>query len=355
MGENPGRHYRLLIGTYTRGTSRGIYSATLDRATGVLGAPELEAEAPNPTFIALSPDRRHLYAVCAGPGWLSSFRVDPASPRLVPVQISTADASPTPCHVAVDVTGKIALAANYHLGKAAAVPLNPDGTFGTPRVVTHSGHGPHPTAQTSPHVHSTNITRNNRFALVCDLGLDQIYTYAIDPKAVELVQGTPPYIPSAPGAGPRHLAFNADGGLAYVINELDATVAVYGCDPSSARLTHLQTVSVLPAGHTGAFTAAEVKIHPGGRFLYASCRGPDTLGLFAVDGASGLLSLVEFVPCGGKGPRNFAVSPDGEWLVCAHQGSDTLCVFKIDPGSGRLKRIEGTIPVSMPVCVLFLD
>jgi 6-phosphogluconolactonase len=354
MGENPGGHYRLLIGTYTKGTSRGIYSVTLDRKTGDLGAPELAAEAPNPTFIALSPDSRFLYAVCAGPGWLSSFRVDPASPRLIPIQIATADASPTPCHVAVDATGQIALAANYHLGKAAAIPLGSDGTIGAPRVVTHSGHGPHPTAQTSPHVHSTNIARNNGFALVCDLGLDRVYTYAIDRQKVELRPGEPPYVASAPGAGPRHLAYNADGSLAYVINELDSTVTSYSCDPSG-RLIHLQTLSVHPEGYRGAFAAAEVKIHPNGRYLYGSCRGPDTLGLFSIDRASGFLTLVEFVPCGGKGPRNFAISPDGEWLVCAHQGSDTLCVFKIDSDSGRLRRIDGTATVSMPVCVLILN
>jgi 6-phosphogluconolactonase len=353
MGENPGGHYRLLIGTYTKGTSRGIYSVTLDRTTGALGAPELAAEAPNPTFIALSPDSRFLYAVCAGPGWLSSFRVDPASPRLVPVQIATADASPTPCHVAIDATGKIALAANYHLGKAAAIPLGPEGTIGVPSVVTHSGHGPHPTAQTTPHVHSTNISRNNSFALVCDLGLDRIYTYAIDRAKVALRPSEPPYISSAPAAGPRHLAYNADGSLAYIINELDSTVTSYRCD-QSGRLVHVQTISALPENYQGAFTAAEVKIHPSGRFLYASCRGPDTLCLFTIDQASGLLSFVEFVPCGGKLPRNFGISPDGKWLVCAHQGSDTLCVFKIDPSSGRLSRIDGTAPVSMPVCVLFL-
>ncbi len=151
------------------------------------------------------------------------------------------------------------------------------------------------------------------------------------------------------------MALNADGSLAYVINELDSTVATYRCDPISGGLSHLQTVSALPKDYSGDFTAAEVKVHPSGRFLYGSCRGPDTLALFCIDGASGLLSLVEIVPCGGKGPRNFSISPDGEWLVCAHQGSDTLCVFKIDSASGRLRRIDGTAPVSMPVCVLFLD
>jgi 6-phosphogluconolactonase len=355
MGENPRGHYRLFVGTYTRETSRGIYSVTLDRSTGALGAPELSAEAPNPTFLAFSPDRRLLYAVCAGPGWMSSFRVDARSPVLTPVQVSTPDAGPTPCHVAVDGTGRIALAANFHLGQAAAIPLNADGTFGSARVVTHSGHGHHPTLQAKPHVHSTNIARDNRFALVCDLGLDRIYTYAIDREPVALKPGAVPFMPSAPGAGPRHLAFSSDGGLAYAINELDSTVAAYRYDPATGALTHLQTVSALPEGFEGVSTAAEVRIHPNGRFLYGSCRGPDILAVFAIDAASGLLRPVESVPCGGKGPRNFTVSPDGEWLVCAHQGSGTLCSFRVDGASGRLQRIPGTISVSMPVCVLFAN
>jgi 6-phosphogluconolactonase len=355
MGENPAGHHRLFIGCYTKGTGRGIYSATLDRATGALGAPELSVEAPNPTFLALSPDRKFLYAVCAGPGWVSSFRVDAGSPGLVPVQQSAPDASPTPCHVAVDATGRIALAANYHLGQAAAIPLNADGTFGAPRVVSHSGHGPHPTIQTKPHVHSTNIARDNRIALVCDLGLDRIYTYVIDRDAVALVPGTTPFVSAAPGAGPRHLAFSRDGSRAYAINELDSTVVAYRYDPAAGGLAHLQTVGVVPKGYAGDSAAAEVCIHPNGRFLYGSCRGPDVIAVFAINEASGLLEPVESVPCGGKGPRNFSISPDGAWLVCAHQGSDTLCSFRVDGGSGRLQRIPGTVSVSMPVCVVFAN
>src|SRR5579859_1985763 len=172
MSGSRGPH-RLYIGTYTKGGSRGIYSLTLDPGSGALGPPELAAEAPNPTFLALSPDRRVLYAVSAGPSWASSFRVDPSSTRLAPIDQKPAGSGPTPCHIAVDSSGTIALAANYHLGQAAAIPLRPDGAFGEPRVVTHTGRGPHPTRQSSPHVHSTNYTPDGRFALVCDLGLDR--------------------------------------------------------------------------------------------------------------------------------------------------------------------------------------
>ncbi len=354
MGAIIGRH-RLFVGTYTKGESRGIYSATLDAATGALGEPELAAEAPNPTFLALSPGREFLYAVCAGPTWASSFRIDPASHRLTPIQQLAPGDGPTPCHIAVSGTGRIGLAANYHLGLAAAIPLNADGTLGAPRVVAHTGKGPHPSRQASPHVHSTNFAPDNRFAAVCDLGLDRIYTYAIDADAVALTPGRPPYISAAPGSGPRHLAFDKEGGRAFAINELANTIVGYGYDHLGGSLVRQQSVTVLPAGFAGDATAAEVAIHPNGRFLYGSCRGPDTLAVFAIDRASGALSPVEIVTCGGRGPRHFSISPDGKWLVCAHQDSNTLCAFQADHDTGRLRRIPGTVPVPMPVCALFLD
>jgi len=353
MGENRGPH-RLFIGTYTRRASLGIYSVELDPGTGALGRVELAAEAPNPTFLALSPDRRLLYAVCACDGWVSSFRVDPAGPRLAPVQQVPAGAGPTPCHVAVDATGRIAVAANYHLGQAAAIPLGADGALGTPRVVSHSGRGPHPTRQASAHVHSANFSPDGRFAIVCDLGLDRIYTYAVDREAVALAPGSPAFVAAAPGAGPRHFAFDPDGRSGYAINELGNSVTAYDYETPTGRLLPRGSVSVLPPGFAGESTAAEVRLHPGGRFLYASARGPDTLAVFEIDRPAGRLSPVEAVPCGGRGPRSFSLSPDGAWLVCAHQDSDTLCAFSVDGATGRLRRVPGTVPVSMPVCVLFL-
>jgi 6-phosphogluconolactonase len=354
MGENLGRH-RLFIGTYTKSTSRGIYALTLDSSTGALGRPELAAAAPNPTFLALAPDRRVLYAVCANEGWASSFRVEAASLRLSPLEQNPPGKGPTPCHIGVDATGAIALAANYHLALAAAIPLGPDGKMGAPRVVSHTGKGPHPTRQSSAHVHSTYFSPDGRFAIICDLGLDRIYTYGIDREAVALVPGYPPFVPTAPGAGPRHFAFGKSGRTGYAINELACTIVAYAFEASTGGLVPLQTLSVLPPNYAGEATAAEVCVHPNGRFVYGSARGPDTIAVFEADAASGALTPVETVPCGGKGPRSFAISPGGEWLVCAHQDSDTLCAFRVDSQTGRLQRIPGTVSVPMPVCVVFLD
>jgi 6-phosphogluconolactonase len=255
--------------------------------------------------------------------------------------------------VAVDAAGRLGLAANYHLGQVAALPLRPDGSLGEPRVITHSGKGPHPARQTSPHPHSNNFAPDGRFALVCDLGLDRIYTYAVDREATALVPAVPPYLATTPGSGPRHLAFGPSGRSAYAINELGNTVVVYAYDAAAGTLSERQSLSVLPAGFKGEASAAEVAIHPSGRFLYASCRGSDTLSVFAIDGGSGRLAHVETVPCGGKGPRHFSLSPGGHWLVCAHQDSDSLCSFEVDSG-GRLGRLAGSVAVPMPVCALFL-
>jgi 6-phosphogluconolactonase len=353
MGENIGRH-RLFVGTYTKGKSRGIYSVTLDGATGALGEPEVAAQAPNPTFLALSPNRRFLYAVCASDSWASSFGVD-AQGRLTPVQQEAAGSEPTPCHISIDSTGRLALAANYHLGLAAIIPLEADGTMGTPRVIVHNGKGPHPTRQTSSHVHSTYFSPDGRFAIVCDLGLDRVYTYRIDRNAVALMPGTPPFVASRPGAGPRHFAFGRDGRNAYVINELDSTIVTYEFQASNGGLSPRAAVSVLPEGYKGEATAAEVQVHPNGRFVYGSGRGSDTIAVFAADPISGALSPVEIVPCGGKGPRSFSLSPAGDWLVCAHQDSDSLCSFRVDVQTGRLSRIAGSAAVPMPVCAVFLD
>ena len=306
MGAGTGRH-RLFVGTYTRGASRGIYSVVLDAATGELGAPELAAEAPNPTFLALSPGRDLLYAVCAGPAWASSFRIDPASPRLAPVQQRPPGDGPTPCHIAVDGGGRIALAANYHLGLAAAIPLNPDGTLGTPRVVAHTGRGPHPTRQTASHVHSANFSPDSRFALVCDLGLDRIYTYAIDRGPVALRPGQPALrrLSSRRRAPPPGVRADGPARLRdQRAREHDRRLRPM--TPRAGASPRGQTVSVLPERVTRATQRrprSRSTRAAGSSTARAAARTPSPS--FRLDGATGELSPVETVPCGGKGPQAF--------------------------------------------------
>jgi 6-phosphogluconolactonase len=340
------------IGTYTRSQSRGIYSVRLDPSTGALSEPAVAAETTNPTFLALSPDRRLLYAVRDSEAVAAAFAVDPSG-SLKPLPAAPSPTAVAPCHVSVDRTRRVLLATNYHTGFVAALPILPDGTLGPPRRIQHRGQGVHPVRQTSPHPHSVTISPDNRFALVCDLGLDRIYTYRVDPERAELAPPDAPFTPVAAGSGPRHLTFAAGGRRVYLVTEMGNTVVGFDYRDADGTLSAFQTVSTLPPGWTGTSIAAEVRVHPNGRHLYASNRGHDSIAHFEVEPESGRLSFVDAVGCGGKGPRHFALTPDGGWLLCANQQTDNLASFRVDPGSGRLTPAGSAGGVPMPVCVLF--
>ena len=347
----------IFLGTYTRtGTSKGIYSLRLDDESGALSAPGLAAEAGDPGWIVLSPDRRFLYAIHPSPGQATVYRVDPAAGRLVPLSAPTdGPRAAPPSHLAVDATGRTLLAANYAEGYVAAIPIRADGTLGSPRVIKHEGRSVHPTRQGKPYVHSVTLSPDNRFVIVADLGVDRIYSYALDLVNATLAPGAVPFVATAPGAGPRHFRFGLDGRHAYAINELDNTIVAYDYDLRTGALAPKQTAATLPPGFAEPTTTAEIRLHPNGRFLYGSNRGHDSIAVFAIDPASGALRLLEIVASGGQTPRNFALSPDGKWLVCGHQGTDLLTVFRVDAATGRLTRTPHTAAVPTCICVLFYD
>jgi len=342
----------VFIGTYTRTTSQGIYAVRLDAATGALTAPVLAAATPNPSFLALSPGQEYLYAASESAAMAVAFATDLEHGTLRSLQTPQSSGGAAPCHLAVDPTGRALLVANYHAGIVAAIPLRPDGTLGVPNVIPHSGHSVDPVRQTSPHAHCVTLSPDGRFVLVCDLGLDRIFTYRLDAARAVLAPATPPFAATAPGAGPRHLAFGADGRHAYAITEMGNTVVACDYAADTGALTPRQALSTLPPDFKGASTGAEIQLHPNGRFLYASNRGHDSIAVFAVDTAGGL-TPVEVTPCGGKNPRSFSLSPDGAWLVCANQNSDSLAVFRVDGRTGRLSPTGHIAHVPLPVCVLF--
>ncbi|MBP6506080.1 MAG: lactonase family protein [Opitutaceae bacterium] len=343
----------LFIGTYTRSTSQGIYAVRLNAQTGALSAPELAAATTNPSFLALAPGQTHLYAVSESSTMAVPFATDLATGQLTPLQ-PQASGGTVPCHLVVDRTGRTLIIANYHTGVVASLPIRADGTLGPAgSIIQHAGHSVHPSRQESPHVHSVTLSPDNRFVIVCDLGLDKIFTYALDPAAATLTPASVPFVASAPGAGPRHAAFSPDGRHVFVINELGSTLVSYRYDAATGALTPLDTQSTLPADFQGESSTAEVRVHPNGRFVYGSNRGHDSIAVFACDAATGRLTLVEHVPTGGKNPRNFTLSPDGAWLVAANQNSDSLRVFRVDAQTGRLQAVAGSATVPMPVCVLF--
>lgn len=351
----------IFLGTYTPagGESRGIYAVRLDAATGVLSEPVLAAETPNPTFLAWHPAGRTLYAlsesgtVSGKPGGaLTAYRFDPAAGTLTKLNTEPTGGIGL-AHVGVDATGRTAAAISYHGGYVAAFPIRTDGSLGTrTTLINHTGRlGPNTNRQDKPHPHSVTFSPDNRFVYVCDLGLDRLFHYRLDPAAATLTPAGE--TATAPGAGPRHSKFSADGKFLYVINELNCTVEVFAADAPTGALTRVQIAATLPAGFTGENICAEIRLSPDDRFVYGSNRGHDSLAVFARDAATGTLTPVEIVPAGGKHPRNFNLSPDGRWLVCGNRDSNNVTVFARDAATGRLTRTPLTLAVPQAVCVLF--
>jgi 6-phosphogluconolactonase len=346
----------IYLGTYTRtGPSKGIYALRLDDDTGALSAPVVAAEAVDPAWVTLSPNKKFLYTLHPSAAQAIAFSVDAATGKLTPLPTNAASEASPPSFLAVDATNRVLLGANYRNGYVESLPIRSDGTLGPPVKIMHEGKGPKASRQDQPHPHSTNLSPDNRFVLVPDLGADKIFSYALDPVAAKLTPATPPSVAAKPGAGPRHFKFGADAKHAYAINELNSTIAVYDYDPAHGALTPRQVITTLPADFHGSSSCAEVRVHPNGKFVYGSNRGHDSIAVFAVDPANGTLTPVEIVASGGKTPRNFALSPDGKWLVCGHQDTPIITVFRVDATTGRLKRIDSTAAVPACVCVLFYD
>ncbi len=351
---NPCHH--LFIGPYTRDGSKGVYSLQLDAGSGQLTEPVLAAGAVNPSYLTLSPDGRHLYAVSESEAMAAAFEVAADRARLVPLQNAQPAGGRAPCHLAVDRSDRVLLVANYHTGIVASLPLNSDGTLRpAASVIQHTGHSVNPERQSSPHVHCVTVSPDNCFVLVCDLGLDRIYTYRMDLAAGTLAPADAPFTTTPAGTGPRHLAFAHGGRCVFCISEMGGTLTSYRYDPDRGALAPVEIHPTAPADFRGENAGAAVRLHPNGRFVYASNRGPNVIAVFALDEATGRLAPVETVDAGGKGPRDFALTPDGRWLVVAHQYSGNLAVFKVDEATGRLSPTPHTARISTPVCVLFAD
>jgi 6-phosphogluconolactonase len=194
----------------------------------------------------------------------------------------------------------------------------------------------------------------NRLAFVADLGLDQVLIYQFDAIQGLLAPNAPPFAAVAAGSGPRHFSFHPNGRTAYVISELFSTITTFGYDPGTGILQTLQTVSTLPPGFKKTNAAAEVQVHPSGKFLYGSNRGNDSIAIFSIDPATGLLTPTGYEPTGGKTPRNFSIDPTGAYLLAANQDSGTVVVFKIDLETGGLTPTGHPVAISMPVCVAMI-
>lgn len=351
---------QLYIGTYSGGHSEGIYNAPFDPATGDIGPVELAAKTENPSFLTADATGRFLYAV----NETDAFNGDPTGGVSVfetgrgwrglklLQQVSSLGAAPA--HLSLDRSGRFLLVANYNGGNVAVFPVEEDGKLGPASAfVQESGVGVDRDRQAGPHAHFIQTTRDNRFALNADLGLDKVFIYRFNSSTGTLTAGAPPFVKMNPGAGPRHLAFAPFNGFVYVLNELSSTVTVIAQNSSQGTWRIVQSLSTLPKKFSGENTAAEIAVDPQGRFLYVSNRGHDSLGVFRIRVKDGRVSPVEWVLSGGKTPRHFAIDPSGQWLLAANQNSDNVQPFRINPNNGRLTRHGDALPVPTPACVFF--
>ncbi len=361
-GGRPGGFW-VYVGTYTGGEagSRGIYRMEFDPSTGKLSEPVLAVESASPSFLAVHPTRKTLYAVNElgqyggqAQGSVSAFAVDASTGVLKPINVQGSGGT-FPCHLSVDRTGRNVLVANYGGGNVVVLPLRADGGLEPiSSVQKHSGSGPDRKRQEAPHAHSVILDLENRFALAADLGIDQVLVSRLDADKGTLTPNAPPFAMVAPGSGPRHLAFAPDGRFLYVINEMASTLSVFGYDAEGGKMSHVQTLSTLPKGFSGSNTTAEVQVHPSGKFVYGSNRGHDSVAIFRVEAESGKLTPAGHELTGGKEPRNFAIEPEGKYLLAANQNSNNVVVFQIDGDTGKLTPTGVRVTVPMPVCVEFV-
>jgi 6-phosphogluconolactonase len=359
--DSPKNKYLLFVGTYTEKESKGIYAYRFDAASSELTSLGVAAETTNPSFLAIDPGRRFLYAVNevqkykdASSGAVTAFAIDQKTGKL---QLLNAVASrgADPCYIAFDKTGKYALVANYTGGNIAVLPVQPDGHIGASSAfVQHKGSSVNHERQEGPHAHWIETTPDNRFAIAVDLGLDELLVYRFDAKTGSLTANDPSYGKLDPGAGPRHLAFHPNGKFAYVANELQSSITAFSYDANRGALQKLKTVPTLPQGFTGANDTAEIHVHPSGKFLIASNRGHDSIAVFAIDSKTGALTIVDHFPTQGKTPRNFEIDPTGKLLFVANQDTNNIVVFRIDPNSGRLTPTGQTLRVPSPVSLKFM-
>lgn len=348
----------VYFGTYTSGNngSKGIYRSVLDTNTGELTAPVRVAEATNPSFLEIHTNGKYLYAVSESgrAGTVSAYAIDPDTKNLKLLNNQPSGGS-GPCHVNIDHTGKNVLVTNYNSGSVSVIPIKSDGSLAEPSCfVQHEGSSVNPQRQKGPHAHSVNISPDDCFVFVADLGLDKIMIYRLDVDKGTITPNDPAFVKIKPGSGPRHFAFGIDGKYAYVINEMGGTIAAFAYESASGTLTEIQTISTLPDDFSGSNSCAEVRVHPNGRFLYGSNRGHDSIAVYHIDPANGKLTFVERERADIKTPRNFNIDPTGKFCLVANQGADSVVVFKIDQKTGTLESTGYKISIGKPVCVRFL-
>lgn len=344
-------NYYLVIGTYTRGNSEGLYVYKMNTATGEVSYVS-KATAANPSFLDISPDEKFVYAVnedANDKGSVSVFAFDKSNGALTYIDKQTSGGD-HPCYIAVNKTGKWVAAANYSGGSFSTLPIMANGTLGTPTTIQHTGSSVNKERQEKPHVHSTVFSPDDKYIFVPDLGLDKVMIYAFNAGSGKPEPAPVPFAATTPGSGPRHFTFHPNGKLAYLIEEMGGAVSAYKY--SDGKLTLIQNISTYPADFTGKKWSADIHVSPDGKFLYATNRQPaNSIAIFSIDKKSGKLKALGYESTKGEVPRNFTIDPSGNFLLVANQESDSIVIFKRNKKTGLLTDTGNRIKVGKPVCL----
>ncbi len=351
----------VYVGTYTEADSQGIELYTFNRDSGKLHYIKTFAHISDPSYLRLSRNKRVLYAVNerigteANPeGTISAFAVD-AQGYLTFIN-SISSEGRAPCYLSLSENNRFLLVNNYLDGKALSVKIHKNGALAAPvSVLQFSGSGPNRARQDASHVHSINPDPQNYFALIADLGTDKLSVYRFNSSTGTLSQSPVAVAQTAPGAGPRHTVFSADGKTVFVANELNSTVDVFRFNPANGALLHVLTIPTIPREYKGKNYPADIHLSPDGRFLYVSNRGHESIAVFSVDSVNSEISFKGTQSVLGSWPRNFVLSKDGNWLLVANQKSRNIVVFRRNQQSGLLTKISEVKSIAVPACLVLPD
>lgn len=355
------------VGTYTsdgQGFGRGIHAMQVERGTGALRPLAVTEGIVNPSWLALTPNGRFLYALSeVEAGSVTAFAV--AGGGKLDKLNTASSGGQIPAHLSIHPSGGFLLVANYGSGSVAVLPIRPDGTLGEPTDVQQGSGALNPprAADNAPgnyapsdhkgsHMHMVATDPAGRFVIANDAGLDVIRVWRLDPATGKLSPAAVPAVAATPGAAPRHFVFDRGGRYFFNLQEQDAMLVAYGYDAIKGGLARRSQIATLPKGFAGSNLAAELRLSADGRFLYASNRLRNAITIFSVT-LDGRLALVDEVWCQSDYPRSFDLDPTGRFLHCCNQKGDSITSFAVDRGTGRLRFTGRFIPVPTPVAIVF--
>ncbi|MHA4893239.1 lactonase family protein [Pedobacter sp. PWIIR3] len=347
------QNYNLLIGTYTNsGKSEGIYTYNFNAQTGVLSPKSLVRNVANPSFLAVSPDKKFVYAVneSGSNSTVTSFGYHAASGELTTLNKKEAKGT-DPCYVMADETNVIV--ANYSSGNIVVYGRAADGSLTEPKqIIQHTGKSIDPSRQSSAHAHMVQLTPDKKFLICTDLGEDLIYVYNYKPTAKSDVISLSTVVKTNPGTGPRHITFSPNGKFAYVVHEFNGSITAFTYN--NGNFKKIQEIETTDINFKGRIDAADIHISPDGKFLYESNRGDaNTINVFSMY-PTGRLKFASRVSTLGKSPRNFAIDPSGKFVFAANQGTDEVVIFNRNKTTGALSDSNKRIKVGSPVCLVFI-